>query len=611
MKNTTWIGLGLVVLGGCQGKRIQNVDVDAACFTEVVTALADDAMEGRGIGTEGLAKAATLIEERFRAAGLSDVGVGYQQPFDVTVGVHLGEGNWLGGSGVEDLAVGKDFQPFGFASDGAFEGSLVFAGYGISAKDLGYDDYADLDVKGKVVLAMRYEPQENNADSTFEGKRPSRYSDLRYKALQARSRGAKALVLVGPARGDSDPDKVPALQSGGPRSRAGIPVLQVTRAVADRWLAKGDAPTLAELHATIDETGAPASRTLKNVTVSGTVEIVSDKAPVRNVLASIPGAGALADEVVVVGAHYDHLGYGGQGSLRPGEHAIHNGADDNASGTAAMVCALERLVKSSDAENRRTILGIAFTAEEIGLGGSSFYTDHPVLPIENTVAMVNLDMVGRLRNGNLQALGADTAPEWRTILSPVAETHGLNLAMGGDGYGASDHTSFYEKKIPVIHLFSGTHSVYHTPDDDTSTLNLEGGATVTGFLVDVTSALSTRSDGLTYVKSTSGPRVVGDSRGRGAYLGTIPDMSAMALTEGGEGVLLSDVRGDGPADRAGLRGGDTIVEMAGVEIQNLYDMTFVLRDHRPGQTIDIVVKRGDERVPLKATLGSRGEAAKR
>lgn len=600
------VALAAIGLSGCQGK-VENMKVERQCFAELVTALSADAMEGRGIGTEGLEQAALLIEEQFRKAGLSDMGTDYRQPFDVTVGVRLGEGNTLSSGSDEALSVGEDFQPFGFSSNGAFEGKLVFAGYGIMAEELGYDDYADLDVTDKIVLAMRYEPQETDPDSKFEGNKPSRYSDLRYKALQARTRGAKALIVVGPARESSDPDKVPALQSGGPTSRAGLPIIQITREVADRWLARAEAPTLAELHATIDETGAPASRELPLVDVAGAVDLVSERAQVRNVLAAIPGSGDLIDDVVVVGAHYDHLGYGGSGSMRPGERAIHNGADDNASGTAAMICAMQALAGQSAPEHRRTILGIAFTAEEIGLGGSAYYADHPVLPIEDTVAMVNLDMVGRVRDGALQALGADTAPEWRSLLALLATPYEFDLAMGGDGYGASDHTSFYEKQIPVIHLFSGTHTEYHTPDDDASTINLEGGALVTAFLGDVLGELSTRAERLTYVKSSAGPRVRGDSRSRGAYLGTIPDMSAMALEEGGTGVLLSDVRGDGPADRAGIQGGDVIVAMAGVDIQNLYDMTFVLRDHRPGQTIDVDVMRGEERITLQATLGSRAK----
>jgi len=603
-----WLGpiaVAAVVLSGCSSASVQNQVADRACFTELATALADDAYEGRGVGTDGLEEAAELIEARFAAAGLSDAGVEYTQAFDVTVGVGLGEDNRLAGAGRTELELGTDFQPFGFSSNGPFTGPAVFAGYGIVAPDLGYDDYEGLDVEGKVVLAMRYEPQENDEESPFDGKRPSRYSDLRYKALQARSRGARALVLVAPARDDNDPDKVPALRSGGPTSRAGLPVLQITREVADRWLKVGGAKDLDALHEQIDESGQPASRVLQGVVVEGEVEVISEKAPVRNVLATLPGVGSLADEVVVVGAHYDHLGYGGHGSLRPGERAIHNGADDNASGTAAMVCAMERLARAPVSGDRRTVLGIAFTAEEIGLGGSAYYADHPVYDLEDTVAMVNLDMVGRVRDGALQALGTDTAPEWPEILTPVAQTHGLSLSMGGDGYGPSDHTSFYEKKIPVVHLFSGTHTEYHTPDDDADTLNLEGGAQVTGFLVDTLEALATRPEGPSYVRATSGPPMAGDSRSHGAWLGTIPDMSAMTMDEGGSGVLLADVSAGGPAELAGMRSGDVIVEMAGVQIQNLYDMTFVLRDHRPGQSIEVVVDREGEPVELLATLGSR------
>ncbi|MBX2799906.1 MAG: M28 family peptidase [Myxococcales bacterium] len=574
-----------------------------ACFTELTTALSTDEMEGRGVGTAGLDKAAALIEARFREAGLGDGGMGYLQPFEATIGVSLGEGNAMA-EGDRQMTQGQEFSPLGFSSNGTFEGDVVFAGYGIVAPDLDYDDYTGLDVEGKVVLAMRYEPGENDAESPFEGKRPSRFSDLRYKALRARELGAAALVFVSPQQGtEEEPDKLPPLKRGRPTSRAGLPVIQITRAEADRWLAAAKTD-LASVRAKIDDSYAPSSTALDGLRVSGTVDVLPEQAQVRNVLGVIEGTGALADEVVVVGAHYDHLGMGGNGSMEPGVEAIHNGADDNASGTAAMVCSMEALARDLPEGDRRTVVGIAFTAEEIGLGGSAYYTDHPLFPNEATNAMVNLDMVGRIRDGNLQALGTDTAPEWEEVLTGPSEAVGITLEMGGDGYGPSDHSSFYEHDIPVIHLFSGSHEEYHTPADDVETLNLEGGAKVTTLLVDVLGSLATRPERLTYVKSEAGPPMAGDSRGRGAYLGTVPDFSAMASEEGG--VLLSDVRGGGPADRAGIQGGDTIVGMAGVEVQNLYDMTFVLRDHRPGDTIEVVVLRGEERLTLKATLGSRG-----
>lgn len=588
----------------------------AQCFSELVTELSTDEMQGRGIGTEGLEKAAVLIEQRLAAAGLADAGVAYRQPFKATVGVSMGSDNTLK-VGDEALTLGEDFTPLGFSSDGPFEGPIVFAGYGIVAKDLDWDDYEGLDVEGKVVLVMRYEPGETNPDSPFDGKKPSRYSDIRYKAMKARELGAAALVFVSPARDADEPDKLPPLKRAGPTSRAGLPVIQITRAVADAWLAAADTD-LATLHAKIDEGHIPkegaeplsgTSMALPGLSAVGTAQIVPEQSEVRNVLAVLPGQGALAEEVVVVGAHYDHLGMGGEGSMEPGVEAIHNGADDNASGTAAMVCGVEALARSGAlADDRRTVLAIAFAAEEIGLGGSAYYADNPVMPLDKTIAMVNLDMVGRIRDDTLQTMGTDTAPEWEGVLTAAGEAQGLKLQMGGDGYGPSDHTSFYEQKIPVIHMFSGTHEEYHTPQDDVQTLNMEGGTKVVGLLSDVLATLATQPGGMTYVKSTAGPRMVGDSRGRGAYLGTIPDMSAMSSQEGG--VKLSDVRGDGPADRAGIQGGDIIVGMAGAEIQNLYDMTFVLRDHRPGDTIEVVVLRGGEKLTLKATLGSRGGGPK-
>jgi len=600
MRRTLW---SLLVVTGCAGHPA-TVDVrDATCFADLVTLLSTDAMEGRGIGTEGLERAALALEHRLRAAGLGDGGMEFRQTFSATTGVRLGDENTLSVGG-EALVLETDFVPLGFSSDGAFDGPLVFAGYGIVAEEPSYDDYAGLDVNGKVVLAMRYEPGETDEASPFNGKKPSRFSDVRYKAMRARELGASALLLVSPARGDDEPDKLPPLRRAGPSSRAGLPVVQVTRAVADRLLARAGTD-LDTQHEKIDATYAPASVALDGDAVAGHAEVVPTQKDVRNVLGVLPGSGALADETVVIGAHYDHLGHGGAGSMRPDSNEIHNGADDNASGTAAMICALEALAADPPAGDRRTVLGIAFAAEEIGLGGSAWYADHPLFPHENTTAMINLDMVGRVRDGTLQALGGDTAPEWEEVFAGPAEAAGLTVDLGGDGYGPSDHTSFYEKRVPVVHLFSGTHEEYHTPDDDLETLNLTGGTQVMSLLDGVVRALAVRPDKLTYVRSESGSTLQGDSRGYNAYLGTIPDFSAMSSDVGG--VLLTDVRDEGPAHRAGIQGGDIIVGMAGAEIQNLYDMTFVLRDHKPGETIEVVVQRGEEELSLKATLGTRGK----
>ncbi|MEQ1567688.1 MAG: M28 family peptidase, partial [Myxococcota bacterium] len=532
------------------------------------------------------------------------VGVEYRQPFTAVTGVAQGPGNALSdGSGV--LVVGQDFGPLGFSTSGNFGGEVVFAGYGIVAPDLGYDDYAGVDVRGKVVLAMRYEPGEDDPDSPFDGKRPSRYSDLRDKAMRARNAGAAALIFVAPARGDDDQDKVPPLVSGGPTSRAGLPVLQVTRKVADRWLRRAG-KTLGEMQAQIDAKTHPASIPLPGLSVSGTADVTQTEAQAWNVVAQLPGAGELADQVVVLGAHYDHLGHGGDGSMRPDSTDIHNGADDNASGTAAMVCAMAALAQNPPAgESRRSILGVAFTAEEIGLGGSQRYVEAPLVPLDHTAAMVNLDMVGRVRDNQIHALGTDSAPEWPALVTAAAVAEGLQVQTGGDGYGPSDHSSFYAAGIPVVHLFSGAHEQYHTPDDDAALLNVPGGSQVTRMVVDLASALATRPAPPTWTRSVAGPPSRGDSRGYGAYLGTVPSFDQPRDASGG--VKLADVKAGGPAERAGVRAGDVVIGLSGAEVETLPDLSFLLQDHKPGETVEVVVLRSGQQLSFKATLGKRGE----
>ena len=577
----------------------------ARCFETFAEALAADAMEGRGLGTEGLARAAAAIEARMRAIGLAapaEAASGYRQAFAVQTGVALGARSRLEALG-EALPLQRAWTPLGFSGQGAFEGALVFAGYGIRAEELGYDDYAGVDVRGRVVLAMRFEPREDDPESPFEGRRPSRYSDLRAKAIVAREQGAAALVFVAPDDPESPADTLPILRVDGPLSDVGLPVMQVTRATADAWLA-GAGRDLAALRAAIDGDLAPLSF-VTELRVAGRVDLEARVETVENVVGVLPGRGALAAEAVVVGAHYDHLGYGGAGSRAPGVRAIHNGADDNASGVAAMLCAVEAIAAEGTPEAGpfRTLVVVAFTAEEVGLGGSSWYVDHPVFPLADSVAMLNLDMVGRVREGGISALGSDTAPEWAGWLSGAAAEAGLDVRLGGDGYGPSDHTPFYTRGMPVVHFFSGTHDAYHTPDDDFEGLDVEGGGRVVKLVAGALGRVRRAPVKPTLVESEQGAPLVGDARGYGSYLGTVPDYSHAGGADGG--VLLAGVRGGGPADRAGLRKGDRIVAMGGIEVRNLYDMVFVLRDNRPGDTIQIRVLRGDTALELAATLGRR------
>jgi hypothetical protein len=566
-----------------------------------ITVLASDEMEGRGLGTEGIERAATWLETQLRQRGLVPAfGRSFRQPFTIKTGVALREGNTL--EGVDD----GDWTPLGFSSPGGFDGEIAFVGYGIEAKPLDYQELDGIDLKGKVALMLRYEPQERDESSKFDGRKPSRWSAVRYKVMQARERGAVAVVFVtGPIQ-DEATDKIPALKNDGPESAAGIPVIQVKTSVAQKWLS-GAEIDLAGFQKAVDADLTPRSVGSTGVRLRGNVALDATFADAANVAGIIPGRGKLAKEYVVIGAHYDHLGFGGDRSMRPNERAIHNGADDNASGSVAVLHAadtLARLVARS--KNHRSVVIALFSGEEVGLAGSAHFVANPPIPLERTVAMINLDMVGRLREGQLTILGADSAPEWKTIIEPVARQAGLKYTASGDGYGPSDQTSFYAAQIPVVHLFTGTHDIYHTPDDDPETINFEGGAQIARFTGQLGHALG-RGERPTYARIAAAPAMEGDSRGYGAYLGTVPDYRAMGETSGG--VLISDARPGGPADLAGLKGGDRIVEIAGTRIENLYDMTFALQDHRPGETVDIVVIRDGERKTFRATLGSRSERA--
>ena len=561
-----------------------------------IRTLSSDAMEGRGLNTRGLAEAAKYIENELRAAKLEPAfGRSYRQKFPVKIGVALGENNTIEGLSKDD------WTPLGFSSPGTFSGPIAFVGYGIDAPPMNYRELEGIDLKGKVALMLRYEPQERDDKSVFDGRRPSRWSALRYKAMQVRERGAVAVIFVTGPLQDEGKDKLPALANDGPESPAGLPVIQVKTSVAQKWV------DIAQFQKDVDADLKPRSRVLDR-TLRGTVDVKATYAEAENVAGIIPGRGKLKNEIVVIGAHYDHLGLGGRGSMKPNDSAIHNGADDNASGTAAVLVAARRLADLlKGAENRRTIVVALFSAEETGLGGSAYFVGNSPVPVEKVVGMINLDMVGAMKDDKLIALGSESAPEWKPLLDRVGTDLKMTIAASGDGYGPSDQTSFYAKQIPVLHFFTGTHERYHTPDDDADAINFAGAERAAEVTTRVAAALAKGDVTPAYARATSAPAMEGDSRGYGAWLGTIPDFSAMEAAGGG--VKLADVRAAGPADKAGIKGGDILVEMAGTRIENLYDMTYALQDHKPGETIDVVVLRDGKRVTLRATLGSRSGAA--
>ncbi len=320
----------------------------------------------------------------------------------------------------------------------------------------------------------------------------------------------------------------------------------------------------------------------------------------KNVVALLPGSGPLASQTLVIGAHYDHLGRGGFGALDDPDSTgkVHNGADDNASGTVALA-EIARRLKADRVSNRRTIVFVAFSGEELGLLGSTYYVKHPVRPLETTYAMLNLDMVGRLGDRKLAVFGTETAKEFPALLDSVTTHDRMSATGSGDGYGSSDQESFYTQNIPVLHFFTGMHLDYHRSTDDWEKIDLPGLVRVAEVASDMARRLATREAPLTYVKVEARRPVTGG--GYGAYLGTIPDM-----TESPGGVLLSGVRAGSPAEEAGLKGGDILIQLGDHGIKNLYDMTDALNAYKPGDTVTLVFLRDGQRTETKATLRRRG-----
>jgi Tol biopolymer transport system component len=548
-------------------------DSAADRFQADVAWLADDAREGRGVGTQGLADAADWLEEQFKAIGLEPAGEdgGYRQRFDAVVDIERGDGTSLS---VDDNEVAADdYMVPGFSAQTTISAPVVFAEWGIESEDHDLNDYDGLDVEGKIVLVRRFTPN----DGVFEdADLKRRFGAIRYKAFKAREHGAIGLLVADLADGVEEAG-LPELNVD-TQGNAGIPVSVVTRDIA--------------------------TRLLEGANVSMTVELVETTQPVDNIVGRLSPTQRLAG-VVMIGAHYDHLGFGGSGSLTPDSKDAHNGADDNASGTAALLEAARELAARRE-ELGRDIVFAAFTAEERGLLGSSELARKPLpgMAPSGMVAMLNMDMVGRLRNNTLSVLGGESAEEWGEIVSPLCDELRISCSLGGDGYGPSDHTPFYAAGVPVLHFFTGAHEEYHKPSDDTALVNAAGGAQIASLVANVAFELSS-VDGLTYKKSEA-PTPMGDVRSYGASLGTIPDYTG--APDDKPGMLLAGVREGGPAATAGLERGDRIVELAGREIRDIYDLMYVLRESKPGEEATFTAERGEETVEGTVVFGksSRG-----
>jgi hypothetical protein len=582
---------------------------------ETVTYLASDELEGRGAGTVGQEKAAQHIASVFKMLNLKTPPGwdDYFQTFPLTMSTTIdpktslsaGEGKKWTEAIDGGLKLNKDFQPLSFSAPGKFDAPIVFVGYAITAKHHNYDDFEGVDLKGKIALAFRFEPTDTEGKSLFTGKKDdwSANSAIPAKAELAAAHGAIALILVNPPTAKNDDISPFARMAQVPK--ATIPVVQIKQPVAEALLKSADAGRLVDLHDSIDKKGKPQSFELKGVTVTGDVVLNRKEAKMKNVAAVLPGNGPHADEYIVIGAHFDHLGRGGPGSLAINSREIHHGADDNASGTTAVLKLAEEMSKAGPLDH--SVIFVTFSGEELGLIGSARFVANSPVPLGKIVAMLNLDMVGRVREGRLQVGGSGTAANFEKILNDAAEGAGLKLNLNSKGgMGPSDHTSFAVKRIPVLFFFSGMHMDYHRPTDTADKINVEGIEQVVTLVQRVARSID-KEPREQYVSKfdSQALSIMGSDVGSGgprASLGVVPDY---AEDESLKGVKISGTTGGSAAEKAGLKGGDIILGFGDKKIDNLTDLMGALLKSKPGDKVTLKVLRGKENIELQATLTER------
>ena len=589
--------VALLVLFFSTASRAQTLAAaDPVRYLDDVRALTAQNMEGRGAGTKGIERAASLLEKTYKHLGLQPAGTNsYRQPFSVITGAKLKSHNRLAvdnaGQQMSELKLNQDFVPFSFSSSGSASAPLVFAGFGATAEEFGYDDYAGMDVKDKIVVLLRYEPggfasKNGNAGLT-------RHAQLITKAINARNHGAKAIILINGRLGDGEEDLLTRFGSVSGPENTGIILVQVKNQVANEWF-KAAGKSLADVQLGIDHANKPQSFPFpEQLHVSINVHIETTRATVDNVLAYLPGK---TDEYVIVGAHYDHLGYGNADSLAPSQIGqIHPGADDNASGTAG-VLELTRLFAQMKGQLPRGILFASFAGEELGLLGSAHWVQHPTLPIEKAVAMLNMDMIGRIKDGKVFIGGVGTGTTLKSLLEQARSGSSFKIEYSPGGYSASDHTSFVTKRIPVLFFFSGLHSDYHKPSDTWDKIDSQSAARLVDVVGKTAMELSTASDRPTFVTVVEDKPIAGSGGGGyGPYFGSIPDFGQ---TE--NGVKFSDVKPGSPAAKAGFKAGDVLVQFGDKPIKNLYDFTDALRRSKVGDVVEVTVMRDGQ--PVKAPV---------
>jgi hypothetical protein len=620
-------GLGLAGLAAFLASYGQAAnDAAVARMQRDVTYLASDECEGRGVTTKGINLAADYIAGEFQKAGLKPAGPdgSYFQPFTLRAPAGtLGSPNTLALRGPLEqrieLAIGRDFQVVGMSGTGKLVAPVVFVGYGITAKEekpkeaagnakpepgfAGYDDYANVDVAGKIVLLIRKTPRSDNRAAPFHPRMSDYFGALNLKLQNAEQHKAAAVIVVN-AAGSDNADPLMSFSEFDRGPGGSIPMVQVHRSLADEMLRASLGRSLRELEQDIDRDLKPQSGPLSDWKAFVETHVGRDAVHVKNVIGVLEGAGPLAKETVVIGAHYDHLGYGRFfGSMAPANvqgKAIHHGADDNGSGSTAVMELARRFGQIPNRQGRRLVF-MTFSGEESGLLGSQHYCANPIFSLADTVAMVNLDMVGRLRPDNethkdrLIVYGTGTGTNFDKELESLNAKYDFQLKKFPGSAPMSDQHSFYNKQIPVYFFFTDLHQDYHRPSDTADKINLAGMEKITDMvehLVDYLQNVPERPH-FTKVAGSNPDR----PRGQGPTLGIAPSYS-----DAGEGVLVDGVTEGRPAAKAGIKSGDRIVELAGQSVKNLSAYMTIMNAQKKGEKLDVTVLRSGKKVAIKVTL---------
>ncbi len=581
----------IVVLGfvSCTTINIDNPEISVSELSTHIQYLASDSLEGRYPGTTGDLLAAEYIANQFSDFGLEGLNENYLQNFEIVTSVKAGESNNFIYNG-DTAILNTDFTPLSFSENTSLTANVCFAGYGfnIDTEKIKWNDYNGLDFEGKWLIFLRGEPEIDSLESPY-----MKYSSDRNKVMLAKDMGASGVLLVsGPGFSARDNLDEPSKIIGS----TGMPVLQISRKLANK-LFEGTDYKIEKLEEALNNERKAQSFAI-DMTIEATSSIKQEKENTYNVVGFLEGNDPiLKKEYIVIGAHYDHLGWGGQGSSSRMQDtiAIHYGADDNASGTAGVIEIAEKFAANKQTL-KRSVLFIAFGAEEMGLLGSKYFVDQSIIAPENISIMLNMDMIGRLSaDKNLEISGAGTAKESKDLLNK--NSIGLKLALSDEGYGPSDHASFYGVDIPVLHFSTGAHLDYHTPFDTFDRLNMKGLKLVADFVFKLANEVNGLDEKLSFTEA--GPKTGKVSRKRmGVTLGIMPDFAGKVKNGLGADFVIEGK----PAHKGGMLKGDIITAINGKSINNIQDYMYRLSKLKFGQTITVEVLRGEKKEVLLIQL---------